>query len=107
MRIKAPHAAFAEDDLPIPLGENVFGGKEKILDRGSHPPLQQNGLTRAPGALQERKVLHIPRADLYDVGVLAYLFHSVGVDGFGDNSHSGLFSCACEKFEAFEAHALE
>src|SRR5580700_1625006 len=61
---ESAHAALAEDHVVISLGENIFGGHQKFVERSGHPALQQHGLLGAAGALEQREILHVACADL-------------------------------------------
>ena len=61
--------------------EDVLGGHQPLLDRRAVAALEHH---RAPGAAdgqQQREVLHVPGADLEDVGVLG---HDVDLGGLHD-----------------------
>ena len=75
-RIEAAHAPLAEDDVGIALGQDVFRREQQLLDGGGETSLQQNRLPGAAGALQQRIVLHVPGADLDDVGDLGHEVHA-------------------------------
>jgi len=91
-------AAFAERDLIVSFGQNVFGGHEKFVERGGHAALEQNGLFGAAGAFEQRKVLHVARADLNHVGVLLDEIERFVVDGFGDDAEAMRFANFRENF---------
>ncbi len=50
------------------------------------PRLSRTGLRSASGALEQREVLHVARADLDHVGVFRDQFEGLVVDGFGDDA---------------------
>ena len=101
-------AALAEDDVVVAFGHDVFGGHEQFFERGGHAAFEQHRLLGAAGALEQREVLHVARADLDDVGVFLDEVERFVVDGFGDDaeavSRRGLWR---ENFQAGFAQALE
>ena len=101
------HAALAEHDVVVALGEDVFGGHEKFVERGGHAALEKDGKFGAAGALEEREILHVARADLDDVGVFLDEVQGFVVDGFGDDAEAELLADMREDFQAREAESLE
>jgi len=63
------NAAFAKHDVVVALGEDIFSGHEKFIERGGHAALEKNRLFGAARAFEKRKILHVARANLDDVGV--------------------------------------
>ena len=79
------YTALAEHHVVISFRQNIFGGHQKLIERGGHPPLKQNWLFGTPCALKKRKILHIARADLDHVAVFLNQIKRLVVDGFGDD----------------------
>jgi len=100
-------AAFAEHDVVVTFGKDIFGGHEKFVEGSGHAALEENRLFGASGALEEREVLHIAGADLDDVGVFLNEVQGFVVDGFGNDAESELLADFGENFEAGEAEPLE
>ena len=100
-------AAFAEHHVVVALGEDVFSGHEKFVERGGHAALEKDGKLGAAGAFEEREILHVARADLDDVGVLLDEVEGFVVNGFGDDSEAELLADVREDFQAGEAESLE
>jgi hypothetical protein len=101
------HAAFAKHDVVVAFGENVFGGHQKFVESGGHAALEQDGLLGVAGALQEREILHVARADLDDVGVLFDEVEGFAVNRFGDYAEAVSGADFREDLEAGFAEALE
>ena len=101
------NAAFAEHDVVIALGKNVFGGHKELVEGGRHAAFEQDGLFGAAGALEERKILHVARADLDDVGVFLDEVQGFVVDRFGDNAEAVGSADFRKDFEAVFTEALE
>ena len=90
------HAALAEDDLVVALGEEVLGREQQLLDRRRHAALEEHGLAQAAEPLQQREVLHVARADLQAVGVLGDEVDGLGVEHLGDDRQPRLGAHARE-----------
>ena len=100
-------AAFAEHDVIVAFGEDVFGGHEEFVESGGHAALEENGGLGAASAFEEREILHVAGADLNDVGVFLDEVEGFVVDGFGDDTEAIFFANHGEDFEAGEAQPLE
>ena len=81
-------SAFAEHDVVVAFGEDIFGGHEEFVESGGHAALEENGSFGATGAFEEREVLHIAGADLDDVGVVLDQIEAFMIDGFGDDAET-------------------
>ena len=84
-RVEGSHATLAQNHLAVALGEDVFGRQEQVADRGREPPLEEHRHVQLADALEQRIVLHVPRANLNAVGVLgdemcAFFIHRLGHD---------------------------
>jgi len=100
-------ATFAEHDVVIAFGEDVFGGHEEFVKRGGHTALEEDGFFGAAGALEKRKVLHVARADLNDVGILFDKIERFVVNRFGDDAEAVRGADFGEDFEAVLAESLK
>ena len=100
-------ATFAEHDVVVAFGEDIFGGHEEFVEGGRHAAFEENGELGAPGAFEEGEILHAAGANLDDVGVLLDEVERFVVDGFGDNAEAEAFADLREDFQAGEAEALE
>jgi hypothetical protein len=85
---ESAHSALAEDDVVVALAHDVFGGHEKFFERGGDAALQEHRLAGASGALEQRKILHVARADLDHVGILIDQIERFVVDGFGHDEQA-------------------
>ena len=65
-----PDTPLAEHDVGVVAVEDVLGGEEEFVDRRAHASLEQGRLARVANGLEELIILHVPGADLEDVGVL-------------------------------------
>ena len=100
-------AAFAEHDVVVTFGEDVFGGHEEFVESGGHAALKKDGEFGAAGAFEERKVLHVAGADLDDVGIFLDEVERFVVDGFGDDAETELLANLGKNFQAGETEALK
>src|SRR5438309_3752480 len=78
------HAAFAEHNVIVALTQNVFGGHEEFVESCGHSTFEQHRLLCASRPFQQRKILHVARADLYYVGVFFHQIEGFVVDCFGE-----------------------
>src|SRR5207245_9637028 len=69
--------------------------------------LEKNGLLGAAGALEEREILHVARANLDDVGVFFDELERFVVDSFGDDAETMLGAHFRENLEAAFAESLK
>ena len=100
-------AAFAEHDVVISFGEDVFGGHEEFVERGGHTALEEDWFFGAAGALEKRKVLHVAGADLNDVCVLLDKIERFVVNRFGNDAEAVRGADLGEDFEAVLAESLK
>ena len=98
-RVEAADAPLTQDHRVIPLGEQVLGGEQQLLDRCRQPALEEHGLLRAPRGLEERGVLHVAGTDLNDVGDFGDVSYPLGVHGLGADQQSRLVACFREELE--------
>ena len=68
----------------LPPGQDVFGRQQPFLDGGGDAALEHDRLARVAQLAQQREVLHVPRADLKDVGVLVDDLDLADVHHLGD-----------------------
>jgi hypothetical protein len=101
------HAALAEHDRVVALGDDVLRRHQELLEGGGEPALQQHGLLGPAAALEQREVLHVARADLDRVGVALHEVDPLGIDGLRDHGQPRLVAGGGEDPEALLAEALE
>ena len=100
-------AAFAEHDVVVAFGEDVFGGHEKFVESGGHAAFEEDGFFGAAGAFEEGEILHVAGADLDDVGVFLDEVERFIVDRFGDDAEAVVFADVREDFQTGEAESLK
>src|SRR5215471_14565259 len=66
---KSSYAALAEHHVVVAFGKDVFGGHQELVESSGHASLQQYRFLCAARVLEQRKILHVARANLDDVGV--------------------------------------
>ena len=104
---KRAHAALAQDHFVIALAHDVLGRHQEFIERGAHAALQQHRLAQPAGVLEQRKVLHVARADLDNVGPLGHQFQRLVVDGFGDDPQTEPLANLGHDLQCFDAQPLE
>src|ERR1700730_13199720 len=104
---ESAHAAFAEHDVVVAFAEDIFGGHQKLVERGGHAALEENWFFGAAGTLEQREILHIAGADLDYVGVFFDEVEAVVVDGFGDDAEAIVLANLREDFQALFAETLK
>src|SRR5438105_3388677 len=61
---KCAHTSLTQYDVVIAFTHDVLSSHQELLEGCRHTSFKKNGFLRAPSALQQRKVLHVTRADL-------------------------------------------
>ena len=105
--LKGPDAPLAEYNVGVAFTEDILRAIEPLLNGGVHAPLQQDGPLRPSYFLEEREVLHVPCADLQDVGILAHPEYVARVDYFRHDRQTRLFLCLLENLKSLETESLE
>ena len=105
--LERPDPALAEDHPAVALRQDVLGRHQQVLDRRAHAPLQQDGRAGPADLLEQVEVLHVPRADLDDVGVALDEVDLAGVHDLGDDRHAEPLAGRLEDLEAVLAEPLE
>ena len=105
--LERPDASFAQDHVGIAGADDVLGRHQPLLDRRAVPALEHHRPGDPSDRGQERVVLHVPGADLEDVGVLSHDVDLVGLHHLGDHRQAGPVALLGEIAQAFDAEALE
>src|SRR5918992_5557069 len=105
--LEGPDPALAQHDLRVPFADNVLGGHQQLFDRGRWAALQKYRLLGSADLGEEREVLHVPRADLDDVGGLDHRLDMPRVHELGDDRKSGLLPGLDEDVETLLPEPLE
>src|SRR5215472_1844038 len=82
--LKSPDASLTQDHVGIALREYVFGGQQPLLNGCREPTLEEYRLASTSNFIKQIIILHIARADLQDIGVLA---DQIYISGRHDLSH--------------------
>ncbi len=106
-RVEAADAALAENDLAVPLGEDVLRAHQQVGDRGRHATLEQHGFADAPDGAEQGIVLHVARADLDAVGHVRHQVRALVVQRLGDDGEARLATREREHGEPLLAEALK
>src|SRR5882724_10047181 len=105
--LEGADAAFAEDDVVVAAGKNVFGAHKKFLHGGGETALEQNGLANFAEGAQQKIVLHVARADLEHVNVAGHHGDLRSVHDFADGEQAEFVSGFLHELQAFFAEALK
>jgi hypothetical protein len=100
-------AAFAKHDVVVAFAENVFGSHQEFVESGGHAAFQEDGKFGAAGTLEKRKILHVARADLNDVGIFLDKIERFVVDGFGNDAEAKFLADVGKNLQAGEAESLK
>ncbi len=92
----------------IAARRDVFGRHQPLGDGRAHAALQYDGHVDAPDFLQQVEVLHVARADLDHVDLLAQeRVEHAHVHQLGDHGQPVARCRVLEELEAVDARALE
>ena len=69
----------------IAFGHDVFGRHQQFVNGGSQTTFQQNWFRCLAGAAQKGIILHVPGANLDNIGVLLDKVDTGVVGGLGDD----------------------
>ena len=78
-------AAFADHDVHVAPGQNVFGAHQQFLDRAADAAFEKDRLSGLAQRLEQRVVLRVASPYLEDVGVFADEFDIVRTHDLGDD----------------------
>lgn len=70
VRFKGADAPFAEDDVAVAAGHDVFRRHKPFFDGRAEAALEEDGLARLADGLEQLEILHVAGADLDDVDVV-------------------------------------
>ena len=107
MVCKSPDPALAQDNAVVPLSHDVFRGHEKLVESGGEPALEEHGFLRAAGGFEQRKILHVPGADLDDVRIALDQIEAFTVDSLGYDLEADFRANLGQDSQAFFAQALK
>ena len=105
--LEGTDAAFAEQDVKVSFAQDVFRAHQQILDGRAHATLEHDGKFAAPDFFQERKILHIPRADLEAVRVFLDHFEVLRVHDLGDDRQARDLARFGKELQPFDAQSLK
>ncbi len=105
--LKGADPALAQDHVGVAARQQVLRRQQPLLDRRGDAALEQDGLPRAPQLAQQREVLHVPRADLQDVGVARDDLDLADVHHLRHELHAVVIGGRAQHPQAVLAEALE
>ena len=107
VRLERPDAALAQDHVRVAGADDVLGGHQPLLDGRAVAALEHDRPRDPPDRRQQRVVLHVPRADLEDVGVLGDDVDLARLHDLGDDRQAGPLARLGEVAERLDAEPLE
>ena len=87
---ECPDAALAEEHIHVALAQNVFGAHDQVADPRAVAAFEHDGEMAAADFFQQRKILHVARADLEAVRVFLDHREISRVHDFRDDGQTGL-----------------
>src|SRR5579859_3298502 len=105
--LKGANAPLAQDNIGVALRENVFRRQQPLFDGGRHAAFEYDRLIDAPDLVQQEVVLHVARADLQNVGVLAYHIYIGRRHDLGNDRHAEGVTGLRQQFQAILAHTAK
>ena len=60
VRLKGADAAFTQNHIRVPFGEDVFRGEQPFLNRRRHAALEDDRLLRSTYLTQQVEIRHVP-----------------------------------------------
>src|SRR5438093_4677094 len=100
-------AALAEDDVAVSACEDVLGRKQELLDRRGHAALQEHWFGLLSDRVEQRIVLHVPRAYLEAVGDGGDGLDIAGRKDLGDDRKPADGTRLGEYFKSLLPHAAK
>ena len=107
VRLEGPDAALAQDHVRVAAADDVLGAHQPLLDRRAEAALEHHRPGDPADRGQERVVLHVPGADLEDVGVLGDDVDLVRLHDLGDHRQAGPLARLGQVAQPLDAEALE
>ena len=107
VRLERPDAALAQDHVRVARADDVLGGHQPLLDRRAVAALEHHRAGDPSDVAQERVVLHVPGADLEDVGVLGDDVDLVRLHHLGDDRQARPLARLGEVAQRLDAEPLE
>ena len=104
---EGPHPALAQDDLVVPLGQDVLGRHQELLEGRGEAALEEHRLPRLAAPLEQREVLHVPGAHLDGVGVALHDVDALDVERLRHHRQARLLAGGGEDPQPLLAQALE
>ena len=104
---EGPDTPLAENDLVIPLVQDVFGRQQQLGQGGAEAALEENRAAATTGTLQQGVVLHVARADLYHIAELGDDIDHLDTCRLGDERNADLLANAGQNLEPLATQSLE
>ena len=104
--IKGADATFAEYDLLVAPGHDVFGAHQQLLECIGQAALEQNGTMQLAQFLQQIKVLHISGTHLDQIHILEQR-QVIDTHDLGHDGQACLLTGNLQQFDAVGLHPLK
>ena len=99
--------AFAEDDVRVAVGQDVFGGQKPLFEAHAESAFEEDGFAAAGAGDEELEVLRIAGADLQNIGGSGDEIDITFGQDFGDDTEAGFRTGFGQKFKTFRPETLE
>jgi len=104
---KGADTAFAENEVRVAAGEDIFSGQEPLFDQHGGTALEQNRFTGMGCGDQELEVLSVAGANLDNIGILCDHFGMFFGETLGHDSQPGGFTRLGQELQPFFSQALK
>ena len=105
--LEGADAAFAEHDVGVAVGEDVFGGEEPLFDALAHAAFEEDGFPGFGTFDEELEILRVAGSDLQDIRGGGHVLDIALAEDLGDDLESGLGAGGLEESQALFAEALK
>src|SRR4030043_1593264 len=97
--LESPDPPLAQDNLAIPLSQQVIGCSEPLGHSTRESSLEDNRALALADLGEQREVLHISSTDLKDIGIFGYQADVMWIENFGDHGYVALLSYARQQLQ--------
>src|SRR5581483_10923915 len=104
---KSSDTALTQNNIWISVCDYVLGRHQQFLDRTAQAALQHHRPIRFTERLQQREVLHVPRADLQNVRIFGNHFNIAVAHYFSDDADAGFLLRFREQTKTLGLHTLK
>src|SRR5262245_3233530 len=98
---------LTEDYLSVAFREHVLGRHEEVFHGRAHAPLEQDWDLGPATFFEQIEVLHVPRADLEDIGIALDILDLARVHHFSHDRHAETIAGGPQDLEPVAPQTLE